>query len=187
MLLKHILRLIDSDKTSTGPELVGRVDLLDAVLWWVSAWNLVTPETITKCFRKCGFPDAEQMEVDPAAETPAASTAEPRPDYERLLPEGVTMEDYCAVDDDVQTTMHEVLGESETEPEEEDEVVDAVEEPVQSLSEILLNLHRTRRYSMTRGVAGVNEFVSKIETLLSEHSSRSAVQSSLDSWIASWQ
>lgn len=53
--LRNVLIDMERDQTATGPELAKSVDLLDAVLWLKKAWRQLKPETITKCFLKCGF------------------------------------------------------------------------------------------------------------------------------------
>ena len=248
-LLKHVLELIEKDLTSTGPQLVGRIDLLDAILWWVNAWKLVSPDTINKCFKKCGFgkffnvlhyvlsvichschkplhhmlsmlpfiltcpfstsirsgyqiincflqystgANAE-MEVNAGAETPATSADCPeescsaeRPAYESLLPEGVTMEEYCAIDADAQTsTLEEVVPESETEQdvqEEEEEDV-AVEQPISSVGEVYASLHKLKRFCVSRGVMGGCDLLSNFEKVISDDCVRKSKQASLDAWL----
>ena len=55
-LLRHILFLMN--EASTASDIVKKVTVLDAILSLTTAWNSVSPETIHKCFRKCGYSDA---------------------------------------------------------------------------------------------------------------------------------
>jgi hypothetical protein len=55
-LLRHLLFEMEEDKSATGPELAKQISLLDAVLWVKKAWRSLKPETIQKCFLKCGYP-----------------------------------------------------------------------------------------------------------------------------------
>ena len=43
------------DKVNSASELAKQVNVLDAVMWLSSAWDVLDPETIQKCFWKCGF------------------------------------------------------------------------------------------------------------------------------------
>ena len=52
-LLRSVLAKIDSGET--GDALVKSISVLDAVFWIGQAWNDVQPETIQKCFSRCGF------------------------------------------------------------------------------------------------------------------------------------
>ena len=55
-LLRHIIFLMDA--ASTASDSAKKVTVLDAILWQTSAWGSVKPETISKCFQKCGFSEA---------------------------------------------------------------------------------------------------------------------------------
>lgn len=52
-LLRHVLFLMDS--ASNASEIAKNVSILDGIQWLVFAWDTLAPETIVKCFMKCGF------------------------------------------------------------------------------------------------------------------------------------
>ena len=54
-ILCHVLCHIDV--ASCASELAEKVHIVDAVMWLKSTWDAVTPETIKKCFSKCGIVD----------------------------------------------------------------------------------------------------------------------------------
>ena len=92
-LLRHILFLMNEARTAS--DIVKKVTVLDAILWLTTAWDSVFPETIQKCFRKCGFSDAI---VD------ASSDDEwDEEDLRPLLPPGTSLRDYVDSDDHVAT------------------------------------------------------------------------------------
>ena len=83
------------NEASTASDIVKKVTVLDAILWLTTAWDSVSPETIQKCFRKCGFLDAI---VD------ASSDDEwDEEDLRPLLPPGTSLRDYINSDDHVAT------------------------------------------------------------------------------------
>ena len=83
------------NEASTASDIVKKVTVLDAILWLTTAWNSVSPETIQKCFRKCGFSDTI---VD------ASSDDEwDEDDLRPLLPPGTSLRDYVNSDDHVAT------------------------------------------------------------------------------------
>ena len=47
-----IFRIDDNRKTS---EIIQEVDALRAISWIKAAWEEISDQTITNCFRKCGF------------------------------------------------------------------------------------------------------------------------------------
>ncbi|KAI8502235.1 hypothetical protein Bbelb_198230 [Branchiostoma belcheri] len=79
--LRRILRELENDKEATGPEIVKRVTVLDAIQWVRQAWDETEPETIKKCFGKAGFleqravatsdpEDEEETEEEVSAQQP---------------------------------------------------------------------------------------------------------------------
>ena len=62
--MTHILAQLRSNPNVTGPEIMKKVTVLDAVMWAAEAWKEVAPETITKCFRHAGFKSADQQTDD---------------------------------------------------------------------------------------------------------------------------
>ena len=100
-LLRHIIFLMDA--ASMASDIAKKDTVLDAILWLTSAWDSVKPETISKCFQKCGFSEAL---LD------AATTDDDEwddVDLLPLLPHGITFKDYVASDNKVamQTTISE--------------------------------------------------------------------------------
>ncbi len=97
-LLRHVLFLMD--EANAASDIAKQITVLDAILWMRSAWNTVTAETITKCFAKCGF----------TTDQPSTDTADDdlwdADDLLPLLPAGVTLQDYVAADDSLDTQNH---------------------------------------------------------------------------------
>ena len=63
-LVRHVLFYMD--EIATASELVKTVNVLDAIMWVNSAWDVLQPETIEKCFAKCGFNFGDQLHVTTA-------------------------------------------------------------------------------------------------------------------------
>ena len=79
------------DTANTATELSKRVDVLDTIGW---LWCSVTPDTITKCFAKCGI-----VEDDVVADVVAVTDLhEPGEGTERLLGD-VSWETYVGMDE----------------------------------------------------------------------------------------
>ena len=83
------------NEASTASDIVKKVTVLDAILWLTTAWDSVSPETIHKCFRKCGFSDA----IVDASSDDECDEEDLRP----LLPPGTSLRDYVNSDDHVAT------------------------------------------------------------------------------------
>ena len=78
--MRHILYTISQDTTASGSDLLKTVTLLDAIMWWKGAWDLLQEDTVVKCFAKCGFKDDG---------TPPATIQEPEvaeTEFSSLLP-----------------------------------------------------------------------------------------------------
>ena len=91
--LRHILFLMNEARTAS--DIVKKVTVLDAILWLTTAWDSVSPETIQKCFRKCGLSDAI---VDVSSDDEWDEE-----DLRPLLPPGTSLRDYVNSDDHVAT------------------------------------------------------------------------------------
>ena len=52
------------DDANTATELSKKINILDAIMWLKSAWDSVQPDTIKKCFAKCGFDMVEESDLD---------------------------------------------------------------------------------------------------------------------------
>lgn len=60
-LLRYVCSKIDGQKTAS--EIVKSVNLLMAIQWGKQAWDEISPDAITECFRKVGLvPDANIIE-----------------------------------------------------------------------------------------------------------------------------
>ena len=55
MFLRHLISKLDNDRTATTQQVAKSITLLDAIIWIRVSWLRVQEDTITKCFRKCGF------------------------------------------------------------------------------------------------------------------------------------
>ena len=55
--LSHMIIKMEVFSSMTGTELLKQISVLDAIHWVAEAWNELTPETISKCYAKCGFDD----------------------------------------------------------------------------------------------------------------------------------
>lgn len=53
--LRSIVGLLDEAVYTPATQIKFQINKLDAVNWIRNAWDEVKPETITKCFQKCGF------------------------------------------------------------------------------------------------------------------------------------
>ncbi len=73
------------------------VTVLDAILWMRWGWNTVTANTITKCFAKCGFTTDQPSTDDADDDLWDADDLLPQ------LPAEVTLQDYVAADDHLDT------------------------------------------------------------------------------------
>ena len=61
-LLRHVLHQLDIDETGTASQLTKSVNIMDAIVWLKSAWDILQPSTIQKCFKRCSFQvDTEGM------------------------------------------------------------------------------------------------------------------------------
>lgn len=56
--IRHLISGIDANVMNANPEKLPPITLMDAVAWIRNAYDNVKPETIRKCFMKCGFKDA---------------------------------------------------------------------------------------------------------------------------------
>ncbi|KAK3577519.1 hypothetical protein CHS0354_026475 [Potamilus streckersoni] len=85
------------DNTTAASVIAQKVTLLDAIHWMTSTWDVLTNETIQKCFRKCGF----FQEVLGLAEAEEENWDEE--DYLPLIPHETSLKDYVQCDDGLAT------------------------------------------------------------------------------------
>ena len=57
-LSKFVISQIDHNKKAS--EIIQEVDVLKAISWVKAAWEGVSDQTVTNCFRKCGFRNKAQ-------------------------------------------------------------------------------------------------------------------------------
>ena len=55
--LRKMVAAMEKNKTVCASQLLKEVDILQAIYWLKQAWDDVKEETITKCFKMCGFKD----------------------------------------------------------------------------------------------------------------------------------
>ncbi|KAK7097842.1 hypothetical protein V1264_004763 [Littorina saxatilis] len=102
-LLRHLLFLMEEDSTATGPEIAKTINLLDAVLWLKKAWTSLQAETIQKCFLKCGFSLARgEGDLSAAPDSDQVTEQVDLDVGEQRLLGDMTIEEFCAMDDDLQ-------------------------------------------------------------------------------------
>jgi len=62
LALRHLIA--NSDKNKPVQDLSKCIDVLKAVTWIKKAWKDVSPSTIKNCFKKAGFPIAEELDTE---------------------------------------------------------------------------------------------------------------------------
>ena len=94
-------RLIEAVENKT----VFDVNVLDAMHMLRKTWAGVTQQTIVNCFRKAGFQNDTQSQDEPAVDIDNNEGFDEEDDLplSRLLPDGVTFDEYATVDDAVET------------------------------------------------------------------------------------
>ena len=103
-LLSHILARMDSCNSAT--ELSKQVNVLHALNWIVQSWRSISPETVQKCFTRCGFKWAEEVEQeDSHFQEIAEEELQSMMDTAATLGmgTGVTSDDYINFEDGIQT------------------------------------------------------------------------------------
>jgi hypothetical protein len=86
-----------TDEADSVSEIPKGVTVLDAIIWTTSAWETVKPETIQKCFWKCGFKGLDEttsLEIDPEDLT----------DFSSILPPEINTHDVACFDDHLITS-----------------------------------------------------------------------------------
>jgi len=56
--LQHVLVEIEKQPSKLGPEILRDISVLQAIYWVNSVWQEVKPDTIPRCFAKCGFTES---------------------------------------------------------------------------------------------------------------------------------
>ena len=95
-----IFRIDDNRKTS---EIIQEVDALRAISWIKAAWEEISDQTITNCFRKCGFLNKAQ---DGAVQTTLDQDEDE--EFANLVKElagDVDPDDYVDFDKDIASSM----------------------------------------------------------------------------------
>ena len=94
-----IFRIDDNRKTS---EIIQEVDALRAISWIKAAWEEISDQTITNCFRKCGFLNKAQ---DGAVQTLDQDEDEELANLVKELAGDVDPDDYVDFDKDIASSM----------------------------------------------------------------------------------
>lgn len=71
--LQHVNSELARNSSITGPQILRNIDVLHAIYWTHSAWDDTLPETINKCFKRCGF---LRVETDGVTTSNGASTSD---------------------------------------------------------------------------------------------------------------
>lgn len=103
-LVNEILISLEANKSHT-------MNVLQAIHIANAAWQAVSQDTISNCFRHAGFSKKQAFETEPSVEGSRKLSTETEDfDYlmqalrkHVLLPENLTFEDYVAVDDNLET------------------------------------------------------------------------------------
>ena len=175
-LMRHILAEMDTANTAT--ELGKRVDVLDAIGW---LWCSVTPDTITKCFAKCGI-----VEDDVVADVVAVTDLdEPGEGAERLLGD-VSWETYVCMDEATVTTevttddweaalVAKARGEIVQDDEDSDDDDNEPEgRPLITAKDGLLQIKDVMNFALSENDTAMFEAASTVRDLLQGHSIRQA-------------
>ncbi|XP_054631460.1 tigger transposable element-derived protein 4-like [Dunckerocampus dactyliophorus] len=90
--LRSIIHQMEQEPSLTAPELMRNTDILKAIYWVDRAWKDTSPETIQKCFTKCGVgpqdfeAGAEQVKAEePGDELDAVCQKELKMSLEELV------------------------------------------------------------------------------------------------------
>ena len=94
-----IFRIDDNRKTS---EIIQEVDALRAISWIKAAWEEISDQTITNCFRKCGFLNKAQ---DGAVQILDQDEDEEFANLVKELAGDVDPDDYVDFDKDIASSM----------------------------------------------------------------------------------
>ena len=98
IMVQRLLRALSSGSTMAEY----KITLLDGIQILQKAWEMVTPATISNCFRKAGF---ERVSATLEDEDPFRDMDEPEDSLEELqLPESCTFSEYLSVDENLQCT-----------------------------------------------------------------------------------
>ena len=79
--MKHALSKI-SARTLTATQIAKSIDILTAIQWVEQAWDAISPDTVTNCFKHCGVQPRPDETTDPFADLDEASEDEQEGDGE---------------------------------------------------------------------------------------------------------
>lgn len=172
-LIRHVLLQIqESDLIASNVE----IDVMQAMRWSLSAWDSVTKTTVFNCFKKAGF-KTEDDHFDSDTETEELQTFS-----SSLLPEGVSLDDYASVDDELVVTDEvQVITteESESEDEEEEEQTD----PKPSKADALNAFRLLVRYNEYESFVS-QDVIDKMERRILKHAIETKVQTKITDYFA---
>ncbi len=200
LLLSKVVSNIDSGRNAT--EIAKSINILDVCRWAASAWDNVTAETITNCFKKAGFhqnnPELSLDEED-EDELPLARLVYRIPEADISASEYLEMEDAIPCTEEFQDDVWEdqilamyqdpeidddfMVSEESGDDEEVSEITEEVEI---SHKEALDCLQKLRSYSISKCPQLVNDVLnmqSKFDSLKLDRQ-MSGSQPSLDKYFS---
>lgn len=162
--LRYILQKLEANKEMTGPELMRTTDVLQSIYWVDQSWRDVDPDTIKKCFRRCGVgvpapDDGEEM----VAETDDVMEAA----CNRAV--NMSLQELASIDKDLATAdnrpassvddLQRRLQDAEEDGAESDEDGDEMEQPVVSkiknIQEFASMLTELKAFAISRGCSSL--------------------------------
>ena len=191
---RHIVMEMERTEKN-GPEIMGSVNILQAIMWADQAWKAVTPMTITKCFKKVGFQTESTQEEEQRGEEEDATPRQ----FNRLANEitGVEFSDLPTIEDDVLTENENAynwdlpaaeilqqIRENETEEmieeEPEKQEVETTNEP--STSEALTALAVLKDFFISKGMLKELEVSQTLDQSLFKAAQQGKLQKTLQSF-----
>ncbi|XP_040075177.2 tigger transposable element-derived protein 6-like [Ixodes scapularis] len=179
-------------KLRVGKEL--KIDLLGAIEMLSRAWSDIAPNTIKNCFRHAGLSlDNDRASTEEAIEVTDDDLNEMWRDLGRLpdaVPDGVELEDFLGVDDDVAVTSspsdNEIVAEvvAASANDDDDEEAEDPEAPCPTLHEALAATEVLRRYCSQlqgSGLSLVNQ-LSRVEDEILKDAVKAKTQAKITSF-----
>ena len=205
LLLRFVLAKIE--ECSTASDVVKSVNLLMAIRWVARAWNTVSPDTISRCFRKAGVLDSGMGVVDRGIEEEVDPFDDLDADHQvrDLISQTMPAEDRCTVEEYINgedggvpvcsefdkdtwdDTFLEEIGEpsqiSDNEEGEDDEGLEIPSPKIKSFKEAIPALEEVRNFLDSRSCPQDATMAAMlIDNLATQHAS-SAKQTSLLSYF----
>lgn len=148
---------------------LNQLSILDAMHMLVSSWNRVTPTTISNCFRKAGFFEANEAKEVSLQENINSDFDIGEEEWSSIIQDdSITFQDFVNVDEnltstelrDIETVFNDIIAEKEDDDEDDNDVPDST--PVPSYASALGCLETLRRYLqnsdvMSSAITHINE------------------------------